>query len=225
MNRLNPDFIVITGDFVNNIADSLQWAEFDRITSKIKPSIPVHLSPGNHDIGNVPTPEVIDKYIAKYSNDKFSFRHKNSWFIGFNSCIIKADTPELEMKQFVWLEKELRRAKRADNIVLFCHHPFFINEPDEPEKYFNIGFEKRKKYLELFAKHKVNSLFTGHVHKNSYGKYGSLNMIVTSAVGKPLGKDPSGLRIVIVDNKGVNSTYYALDDIPDHVNFDMKGHQ
>jgi 3',5'-cyclic AMP phosphodiesterase CpdA len=221
VNRLNPDFVVITGDLVNKLTDTLQWAELDRITAKIKPSIPFYLLPGNHDIGNIPTQAQIDAFKESYGDDKFSFKHKKNWFIGLNSSIITNDTPELEEQQFLWLEKELIRAKSANNIIVFCHYPFFINEPDEPDKYFNIGIEKRKKYLELFARYKVNSVFAGHLHKNAYGQDGSLNMITTSAVGKPLGEDPSGLRIIVVSKDGVSSVYYGLEDIPEKVTYDI----
>lgn len=224
VNRLKPDFVVITGDLVNKNTDSLQWAEFDRITARIMPSVPVYLSPGNHDIGNNPAQKDIDRIKATHGDDKFSFKHKKSWFIGLNSCIIKADSPELEKKQLLWLEKELKKAKRAKNIILFTHYSFFLNEPDEPDKYFNIGIEKRKKYLDLFTKYKVNSVFAGHLHNNAYGKNGTMNMITTSAVGKPLGAAPSGLRIIVVSKKGVASTYYGLDDIPASVNFDDNDH-
>jgi 3',5'-cyclic AMP phosphodiesterase CpdA len=225
VNRLNPDFVVITGDLVNNGTDSLQWAEFKSITSNIKPSVPVYYSPGNHDIGQTPTKQSISHYIASFGDDKFSFKHKKNWFIGFNSCVIKADAPEMEEEQFVWLKKELKNAKKAKHVILFCHHPLFIKDPDEPETYSNISIEKRKKYLELFEGKNVNALFAGHYHDNAYGKYNRLSMITSGAVGKPLGKAFSGLRIVVVSKSGVASAYYSLDNIPETVDFEIKDHK
>ncbi|MDQ1297222.1 MAG: hypothetical protein QG611_1202 [Bacteroidota bacterium] len=224
VNRLRPDFVIITGDLVNKNTDSLQWAEFDRITAEMNPSIPVYFSPGNHDIGNNPTLQDIDRFKAVHGDDKFSFKHKKSWFIGLNTCIIKSDSPELEQQQFIWLENELKKAKRAKNILIFTHYSFFLNEPDEPDKYFNIGIEKRKKYLNLFSEYKVNSVFAGHLHNNAYGKNGTMNMITTSAVGKPLGKAPSGFRIIVVSKQGVASTFYGLDDMPASVNYNDNDH-
>ncbi len=215
VNRLHPAFVVITGDFVNNGADSMQWAEFDRITAKINPSIKVYYSPGNHDIGQNPTQQRIDAYKKIYGDDKFSFKYKKNRFIGFNSCIIKADVQDLEQKQFEWLAKELRKAKGAKNIVLFCHHPFFTKDPEEEETYSNIAIEKRKKYFELFSKYGVNFVFAGHYHNNAAGSYQSVQMITTSAVGKPLGKAPSGFRIIKFVNGKIEHAYYGLDEIPD----------
>ncbi len=41
----------------------------------------------------------------------------------------------------------------------------------------------------------VRAVFAGHYHRNSYGTLGKMEMITTSAVGRPLGVDPSGFRV------------------------------
>jgi 3',5'-cyclic AMP phosphodiesterase CpdA len=214
INRLNPDFVVITGDLVNNKDDGLQIAEFKRVTGKINPKIPIYYSPGNHDIGQSPEQKDIDLFISNYGHDRFSFRHKKSLFIGINSCFIKANTPLLEKKQFGWFEKKLSRGKRAEHIILFTHYPFFISQPDEPETYSNIAVETRNRYLALLSEYDVDAVFSGHLHNNATAKFGDIELITTSAVGKPLGKAPSGIRIVKVYNDRIESEYYALDEIP-----------
>lgn len=219
VNRLSPDFVVITGDFVNNGNDSSQWAEFNRLTAGIKSDIPVFYSPGNHDIGQTPTQKRIDEYRKIYGDDKFAFKHKKIRFIGFNSCIIKADLPDMEKVQFEWLTKELKKSRGAKNVILFCHHPFFTKNPDEPESYSNIGIEKRMKYLELFSKYGVSYIFAGHYHNNAEARYRDVHMITTSAVGKQLGNASSGFRIVKVEGRTVVHNYYGLDEIPRHVEF------
>ncbi len=42
-------------------------------------------------------------------------------------------------------------------------------------------------------------------------------MVTTGPVGKPLGDDPSGLRIVRVGEAGLDHAYFALDEVPDWV--------
>lgn len=219
INRLNPDFVVITGDLVNNKEDELQIAEFKRITSEIKPKIPVYYSPGNHDIGQSPTHQDIDVFTGNYGHDRFSFKHKKNIFIGLNSCLIKSAVPVLEKQQFDWLNNELSKGKRVNHIILFCHYPFFINSFDEPETYSNIQTEIREKYLVLFKKYKVDAVFAGHLHNNGNAKYGDMEMITTSSVGKPLGKALSGIRIIKVYPDRVESNYFGLDEIPDTIVF------
>lgn len=215
INKLNPDFVVLTGDLVNKKDDRAQVTEFKRITAKIKKEIPVYYSPGNHDIGQPTTQKDIDTFISDYGHDRFSFKHKKSLIIGINSCLIKSNTPVLEEAQFEWLKKELNKGKKAKNVILFTHYPFFINSFDEADQYFNIAVETRNRYLNLFKEYGVDAVFAGHLHNNGQGKYGDMQMITTSAVGKPLGKAESGIRVIKVYPDRVESVYYTLNEIPE----------
>ena len=219
INRLRPDFVVITGDFVNSTKDRSQIAEFKRITATIDSKIPVYFTPGNHDIGNVADSVSVSTYLKNYGYDHFSFQHKKCQFIGFNSCLIKSKTPNLEKAQYDWLKKTIAKSRKAAHIVLFCHHPFFINSFDEPETYSNIGVEERKKYLDLFSDNKVEAIFSGHLHNNATPLYGKIQLVTTSALGRPLGSAPSGLRIVKVFNDRIEHQYYGLDEVPEKVTF------
>jgi Predicted phosphohydrolases len=48
INKLHPDFVVITGDFVHDRNNIAQIEEFKRITSTINREIPVYLVPGKY---------------------------------------------------------------------------------------------------------------------------------------------------------------------------------
>ena len=219
INRLRPDFIVITGDLVNNKDDNPQVEEFKRITSRIKTSIPVWFIPGNHDIGQSPLQNDIDKFTSDYGHDRFSFMHKNCLFIGLNSCLIKANTPGLEQIQFEWLRKELSKAGKVNHIILFSHYPFFINGYDEPETYSNLPVEARNRYLGLLEEFGADAVFAGHLHNNATANYNHIEMVTTSAVGKPLEKAPSGFRIIKVYSDRIESVYYSLDEMPRSVTY------
>ena len=41
INRLRPDVVVFTGDYVHNAADESQWTEFLRIVAEINPRMPI----------------------------------------------------------------------------------------------------------------------------------------------------------------------------------------
>ncbi len=216
---MNPEFVIITGDFVHDHKDSTQWAEFNRITGMIKKSVSVYMIPGNHEFSQNPTEKEFSDYKKIYGDDKFSFRHKKNLFIGINSFLLKTDSQKLEESQFQWLESELKSAKNVRNIVIFSHHPFFLKDPKEKETYSNIGLEKRERYFELFEKFNVKAIFAGHFHKNSFGEYEGMPMVTTSAVGKQLGDDLPGLRLVKVTKDSVLSAYYSLDEIGSLVDF------
>ncbi len=220
INRLKPDFVVITGDFVNDRNDTAQLAEFKRITAKISSEIPVYYTPGNHDVGNEPDEQSIKTYIKNYGYDKFSFTHKGALFIGINSSVIKNNLHKTERNQFKWLKETLAGNDNAQHIIVFCHYPFFIHSADEPESYSNIKPGKRKKYLSLFRRNNVDAVFSGHLHKNAAAEFKGIRLITTSAAGKPLGDAPSGFRIVKVLNSQIKHEYFGLDEIPEKVTLD-----
>jgi len=220
INQLKPDFVVITGDFVHNRNSKTEINEFKRITAKINSEIPVYYTPGNHDLGQIPDKQSLKEYHKNYGRDRFAFQHKGSAFIGFNSSLIKGRLEKSEQKQYKWLAAKLKKSRNADHIILFCHYPFFDKTVDEPETYGNIGPEYRKKYLSLFEANGVDALFFGHRHRNNLAVYGKMQLVTTSALGKPLGKNPSGMRIVKIYEDRIEHEYYGLDDLPDSVKFD-----
>jgi len=219
INSLNPDFIVITGDFVNDQNSVAQINEFKRITAKIKSLIPVYYSPGNHDIGQVPNEESLKKYRKNYGSDRFFFKHKGSSFIGFNTGLIKAKLEKPEQEQFIWLSKKLRKSRNAKHIILFTHYPFFNKTANEPTAYSNIDQEYREKYLRLFNDSHVTAVFSGHHHNNGLSTYENVQLVTTSSLGKPLGKAPSGFRIIKVYNDKIEHEFFGLEQVPDSVVF------
>ena len=101
--------------------------------------------------------------------------------------------------------------------VIFQHHSWFLENAGEPDQYFNIPLVTRKRYLKLFHDSGITHVFAGHYHRNSYARDGSLEMITTGPVSKPLGKDPSGIRVVIWNETGFTHEYYGLGSIPHEV--------
>ena len=211
INALKPDLVIITGDLVHDRTNKAQWDEFRRITSQLS-SKKVFVTPGNHDIGQATIGMDINEFKEMFGYDRFSLTYKKCCFIGFNSNLIKAGTPGMEEQQYEWLKNELSKASGARQTFLFCHHPFFITNPDEPEEYFNIKPELRQKYLALFSEYGVDAIFAGHLHKNSVAEIGNIKMITTSSAGKQLGKDLPGFRMVKVSGETFTHEYLITED-------------
>ncbi len=220
INQLRPDFVVITGDFVHNQNSIDQIKEFKRIVGTIKPEIPVYFTPGNHDIGQNPDRQRLKRYRHNYGSDRFAFLHKGSTFIGFNSSLIKARLVKQEQKQYNWLVSKLKKYNSATHKILFCHYPFYNSTPGEPESYSNLAPDQREKYLSLFETNGVDAVFSGHLHNNKELTYGQVMLVTTSALGKPLGSAPSGLRIVKIYNNRIEHIYFGLDELPDSIKFE-----
>lgn len=218
VNRLEPAFIVICGDLINKPGDAAQRAEYLRITALIDPSIPVYAVAGNHDVGNEPTPESLSDYREHFGPDWYSFRERDIYGIVLNSSVIAAPAAvESEAAaQEAWLREELAQAKAsgARHVLVFQHHPWFLEAPDEPDAYFNISLATRSRYLALFREAGVSHVFAGHYHRNAFGRDGALEMVTTGPVGRPLGTDESGFRLVHVRPDGIGHEYIPLGRIP-----------
>ena len=55
-------------------------------------------------------------------------------------------------------------------------------------------------------------IFTGHYHRNAGGTYKDIEEVVTSAIGAPLGEDPSGFRIVSVSEIAITHDYVPIHE-------------
>jgi len=217
-NRLRPAFVVICGDLINRPGHPGQTAEFQRIAGLLDASIPLHLVAGNHDVGNHPTPESLRWYREMFGPDWYSFRHGDVYGIVLDSSLITepAAAREDADAQLAWLRDELLRARAsgARHILAFQHHPYFLVDPEEEDAYFNVPLARRGRYLELLRDAGVQAVFAGHYHRNGHGRDGELEMVTTGPVGKPLGDDPSGFRIVRPGPERIEHVYFGIAEAP-----------
>ncbi|HTF65639.1 MAG TPA: metallophosphoesterase [Edaphobacter sp.] len=220
-NRLHPAFVVMSGDLVNKPGDKAQIEEYLRITHKLDQGIPLYSVAGNHDVGNIPTPESLAAYRQTFGKDYYSFRNGPMEGIVLNSSIIQhpEKVVDEEVRQREWLEEELKKAiaGHVQWIVIFQHIPWFLHSADEPDQYFNIPREARSRYLKILKESGVQYDFAGHLHQNSIGKDGGLEMVTTAPIGKPLGDATSGIRIVSVSERGLCHRYYGLGNLPNQI--------
>ncbi len=56
----------------------------------------------------------------------------------------------------------------------------------------------------------MSKLFCGHYHRNAGGHDGSLEVVVTSAIGAQFGPDQPGLRLVTVGAEQIDHEYINL---------------
>ncbi len=225
VNRLKPAFVIISGDLVNSPRTANKLNEFDRLRATIDPSIPVHVQPGNHDLGLRPDADALSAYRGRYGADFYSFGVGRTHFINLNSQLIFAPDaqPTETARQWDWLVNDLAaaRSRETDHIVVFSHYPWFHTDPVEDPTgdpfdhknrgYFMIPLATRKAYLDLFTQHEVRATFSGHVHGNILGRSGPMEMVTSGPVSVALHSDTTeGYRVVEVDSTRLTHRYYAL---------------
>lgn len=150
-------------------------------------------------------------------------RYERNGVLGIviNSTLIKVPegAPDETAAQERWIRSTLAQARGGghDRIMVFQHHSWFLTQSDEADQYFNLPLALRREYLDLFRGAGVSHVFAGHYHRNAFGRDGEMEMVTTGPVGRPLGTDPSGFRIVIVAGRRVEHRYYSLDSLPARV--------
>lgn len=211
-----PAFVVMGGDMVDDPASAEQLETVLRITADLDREVPMFWVPGNHDIAADtlrPTPHSIEKYREVFGPDYYAFEAGETRFLILNTVVI--DSPEqagdaLE-EQMEWFGAEIEKTvDEGQHVVLFGHHPLFLEHPDEDDSYWNLPRARRAELLEMIHRGGIRNAFAGHWHRNSIARDGAFEMVTSGPVGYPLGDDPSGFRLVTIDNGHVEHRYHAL---------------
>lgn len=177
INRVGVDFTIHLGDIVHPLPhqDGYKPAA-QRFKDAVKElTSPLHLVPGNHDIGDKPADwmpaahideNAIAHYQAIFGEDYYSFEQQNTHFIVLNAQLFNTGFTAAN-KQWEWLEKTLENKSGMRSFV-FLHYPPYIVWDNEIEHYDNIGEPSRSRLLALCEKYPVEAVFSGHVHNFFY---------------------------------------------------------
>uniref|UniRef100_UPI00358EC1BD serine/threonine-protein phosphatase CPPED1 n=1 Tax=Myxine glutinosa TaxID=7769 RepID=UPI00358EC1BD len=228
--RPRPRFLTLCGDLVHDMPGqpkrNEQMKDLRNALRNLDPAIPLVLVPGNHDLGNEPTTESIASFRHAWGDDYFAFWVGGVRFLVLNSQLFvstKACQREGE-EHNNWLGKELAECTEAkkvgkdpQHVIVLQHIPLFLSTANEEDGYFNIPLDLRHQLIEKFQQAGVTAVLAGHYHRNAGGSVGPIEMIVSSAMGCPLGQDPPGLRLVTVTKESIHHSYYAMDKIPTQI--------
>lgn len=221
INRLKPPLAVVCGDLIQNPGNEEQATAYLRAAGKLDPSIRLCNVAGNHDVNQSPTPEDLAWFEKHFGKPWYALEHGGCMFIVLESDVLNRPgrAPEMAKQQMAWLKETLAQAeaKKCRHTFVFKHYPMCLGSIDEPDQYFNVPLPRRKELLELFHRHNVTAVFSGHHHRNHVVKDGRLELITTASSGKPLGSDPIGLRIVKVFPDRIEHKYYGFDELPEKV--------
>ena len=221
VNRLRPAFVVVCGDLINQAGNAEQFDELMRITGKLDKNIPIYWLPGNHDVGDAPTPDSLEVYRNLFGKDYYAFELNGSSFIVINSGVIldPEAVPTEYDNQLTFITEQLQKARtqNAEHIIIFGHHPFYLAEEKNP--YWTIPSPRREEFWSLFTEYGVRAVFAGHYHRNNVLTVDNVEMVTSAAVGQPFGSDPSGLRIVKVYPDRLEQQYYTFDEVPQEITF------
>ncbi|RWS24079.1 hypothetical protein B4U80_08093, partial [Leptotrombidium deliense] len=139
--RPKPRFLVLTGDFSDEwpgsdkVVRKRQMDAFNRTFSKlgtqtifsfqIDKEIELILVCGNHDVGMIPKPSVIDEYRRRYGDDYYVYTTGGVMFVVINTSYLYLEINDLlASKQYFWLRRVLsEKDARIKHVVVFQHVP------------------------------------------------------------------------------------------------------
>lgn len=212
VNAMDPEFVVLTGDYIQWRTDTSALAAFDSLRTFFDQDTPVYYLPGNHDVGNDAQDWEVEAFVKRYGHDRFVHKTADYTVIGFNTSVIKAQT-DAEPAEFAWLEEQLQQADREKPLIVTAHFPVFIETPDEPETYENLPLPMREKYMALFEKYGVDTYLAGHQHKCMGARHNGIDYVIASALGRQLGNDTHGYTVITVEDGKVVAKYVTVEEM------------
>jgi 3',5'-cyclic AMP phosphodiesterase CpdA len=193
-----PELIIHTGDVTVDGADVEEDMRFCAARLAELPA-PVLAVPGNHDVGEPGHPHQpvnrarIERWRRHFGRDWWSQDVEDWRLIGLDSMLFGSGIEE-EAEQQLWLQ---RAAAEADGrrLAIFTHRPFMIEHADEPDTgYWSVKPDPRRALLDLFDRHDVALVATGHLHRSHdtviggrrYIWSGSSGFLVGTALAPPM---------------------------------------
>lgn len=172
--KYQPEFILHTGDYIQDGRKWDQWQEFFDITRTFSSSIPMLSVIGNHE-------KTADNYLKLFDlpgNEQwYSFDYLNAHFVFLNN---EEDFKKGSL-QHQWFEADLKQAKpKSKWLFIIQHRQTFSSGKRGSDKEILENLEP------LFREYKADIVFCGHEHFYERQRQGGINYIITGGGGAPL---------------------------------------
>jgi 3',5'-cyclic AMP phosphodiesterase CpdA len=172
LNQIAPALTIHLGDLVHPVPGMPTYAQAAENFKELTAGLwnPLHLVPGNHDVGDKPVAwapaGVVNEATLALWRQHFG-DHDHYYAVDFRGLhIVVVDAQIInsglraEAEQRTWLEHDL--AAQAGRRTFLClHYPPYVSEPDESESYDNLAEPGRSWLLRLIETHRPEAVFAG----------------------------------------------------------------
>jgi predicted phosphodiesterase len=194
-----PDFILGTGDMVDDGSRQDQWQEFFDVENSLLRNNVYFPAVGNHDRqGRGRTADTYRAYFSVPENGNeteryYAFTYAASRFLVLDSNIYSFALTD----QTAWIERELIAARQdpeIKHIFVVMHHPPYSISLHGGAK------DLRDRWTPLFSQYQVSAVFSGHDHVYTRAEADGVRYFVSGGGGAPLypkrPRDPVDLAAV-----------------------------
>ncbi len=180
-----PDFVLGTGDMVDEGYRQDEWQQFFDVENESLRDNVYFPALGNHDRqGRGRTADTYRSYFSVPENGGdteryYAFTYASARFIVLDSNLYSFALTD----QTAWLERELIAARQDPAIHhIFCvmHHPPFSIS------LHGGAVDLRERWTPLFEKYQVSAVFSGHDHVYERAEHNGIRYFVTGGAGAPL---------------------------------------
>jgi acid phosphatase type 7 len=187
MNAVPSDFLVNTGDMIEDGASAANWQTFFDIERSLLHDRPLFAAIGNHELHDDAAGANFERYFgfpeaSGASMPYGTVRFGSARFFFLNGMDDWSSSPERQ-----WLEQALSSADTEAGLqwrFVVLHHGPWSSGPHGPNlKLVAAGV------VQLLTQHSVDLLLAGHDHLYERGMGGALKYIVSGGGGAPLYRD------------------------------------
>jgi hypothetical protein len=199
VNRIIPEkplFVVNTGDMVSNGNNMSDWQHFFSINDQLMRNVPYYTVLGNHEHDSE---NYYDFFATPGSKAYYFFTVGDALFI-----MMDMEGPNYEAPEYMddeakdafwanisidymkeekrWLENLLTLNSDAGYIFVFFHPTFYSIKASRVAE----AEARRAFWGDIFERHGVTAVFSGHDHYYEHAEHGGTQYIVTAGGGAPL---------------------------------------
>jgi predicted phosphodiesterase len=200
MAQAAADFVVGTGDMVDDGHRQDQWQQFFDVEGHVLRDNVYFPAVGNHDRqGRGRTADSYRAFFSVPDNGADTERYYAFSYAAARFLVLDSNEYSFALSdQTAWLERELIAARQdpaVRHIFAVMHHPPFSISLHGGAR------DLRERWTPLFERYQVSAVFSGHDHVYSRAEHNGIRYFVSGGGGAPLyprGPNPSPVDVAAV---------------------------
>jgi acid phosphatase type 7 len=180
-----PDFVLGTGDMVDDGYRQDQWQQFFDVETPLLRDNVYFPAVGNHDRqGRGRTADSYRLYFSVPDNGGDTSRYYGFSYAAARFLVLDSNEYSYALSdQTAWLERELIAARQDPAI----HHVFAVmHHPPFSIALHGGNRDLRERWAPLFEKYQVTAVFSGHDHVYERAEHNGIRYFVSGGGGAPL---------------------------------------